>query len=299
MARQQTYRATWHDYQAPTIYMLTLTKNPEAPTFGTLCRDKQKPYNDPSAVHTYLSTLGSIVLNAIKNIASVIPDSRLLQYVIMPDHVHILLQIQKRLEQPLGYYIAHWKRSPLFPKFSFPIFTQGFNDRILRTDRSLDHIYNYIRQNPYRLIIRREHPDFFSHVRQLTLGTRKFEAYGNLFLLKNPFKAQVIVHRSDTDQQHAQNKNRWVYVAANGGVLVSPFISKREKEIRQVAEEVGGKLIVIHSNLGERFKPSEHDSDLCLKGHLLILAPAERTNDKLSREVCLTLNKFANEISNI
>ena len=54
-----------------------------------------------------------------------------------------------------------------------------------------------------------------------------------MLLLDNPFKEQVVVHRADSPEVRESNRRRWLYTAANGGVLVSPFISPDERGIRE------------------------------------------------------------------
>lgn len=108
-------------------------------------------------------------------------------------------------------------------------------------------------------------------------------------------KEQVMIHRADTAEEKSRQCDRWLHIAANGGVLVSPFISREEKEILKRAEEAGGKIIIISNRyMGERFKPSGHEFELCEQGRLLILAPLELTGE-LTRSACLRMNFFAAE----
>lgn len=127
----------------------------------------------------------------------------------------------------------------------YNVFETGFNDQILRKSRSLNVLYRYIRENPYRLAIRRAHPNYFYRSYRLTINDIPCRAYGNIQLLNNPFKDQVVVHRADTDAIFERNKSAWIYTAANGGVLISPFISRREKDVRNEADMAGGRFILI------------------------------------------------------
>lgn len=104
------------------------------------------------------------------------------------------------------------------------------------------------------------------------------------------------MHRADTPDQRERKRQRWLYTAANGGILVSPFISAAEKAIRNEAEELGGRFILITNEpMGERYKPIGHDFDLCEAGHLLIIS-ANLPGD-LSRQNCLAMNKLASAIA--
>ncbi len=296
----QDKRARWHDYRDPGIYMLTFRKNEQIAPLGTLHRDTSRPYNDPGAVTVRGSDDGLYVVAMLGRIGRYIPSGQLLQFALMPDHVHVLLRVHARLPMPLGTHLAAFKHALRARDGQTPIFEEGFNDKILLHNRSLDQLYQYIRENPYRLMIRREHPEFFARVRQLRIGDQDYDAYGNLFLLKNPFKLPVIVHRKDSEAEHQKHTAEWLELAADGGVLVSAFISAREREVRQLAEDAGGKLIVVrHEPFGERFKPSAHDSDLCIKGLLLILVPCTPSSDTLTRSACLRLNDLATKIAEL
>lgn len=251
--------------------------------------------------HVELSLVGKDIVWAIFEMQKRQPAIRNLQYVIMPDHIHLLLFVTRTISKPLGSYISMMKilagqrymeRNGKY----LQLFVPDYYDRILHPSRKLDTIFNYIRQNPYRLAIRKANPDFFTRRNNIRIAETPCTAYGNLHLLDNPFKDQVIVHRADTLEQFQHNRDRWLYNAANGGVLVSPFISRPEKSIRAEAETIGSRIILISPDpLPERFKPAAHDFEICTKGQLLIIAPQEAL--PFSRAACMRMNDLAAEIS--
>lgn len=192
----------------------------------------------------------------------------------MPDHLHLLISVESELDEILGRKLAIFKVMANKIAGKESIFMKGFNDQIIGPNRKLDDVYRYLRENPYRLAVRRAHPESFRRVLALEICGRLFSAYGNLQLLSNPFKEQVVVHRADDETTRMRNMERWIHCAANGGVLVSPFISKDEKAVREGAESVDGRIILLSDrDLGERGKPALHDFDQCLKNRLLILTP--------------------------
>lgn len=108
----------------------------------------------------------------------------------------------------------------------------------------------------------------------------------------------VTVHRADSEEQRESNRRKWIYTAANGGVLVSPFISAAERDIRAEADESGGRFILLGTQaMNDRDKPSGHDFHLCASGCLLILTPTLANGAPLSRAVCLRLNALAAAIA--
>ncbi|MBD5219743.1 MAG: hypothetical protein HDS72_05830 [Bacteroidales bacterium] len=285
-------RAYKHDYRARCIYHITITKAAGVPVFGHLCGKLP----DVSIART---PLGQIIAANIGRIPQLDSHLRVLQYVIMPDHIHLLLFVTAPVPRHLGSYIGMFKvkigqEFRLLTGVDSPVFEEDFYDCILYKSRSLDTIFKYIRDNPRRLAVRKEFPDYFRRVNSLPVGSRQFQVYGNVQLLENPFKEQVVVHRSEGPDVREANRQRWLHTAANGGVLVSPFISPAEKAIRKEAEALNSKIILItNTPMSERFKPAEGDFALCEKGRLLIVsAPGA-----LTRQKCLEMNSLAGEMA--
>ena len=247
------------------------------------------------------SVVGGIVSKHIYQFPYKYPFIRLLQYMVMPDHIHLLLQVKELMPKSLGYYIGRLKafisydwsiRGGLNLK-SNDIFMENFTDRIIYPHVRLDTVYDYIKENPHRLAMRIQFPRFFSRKRSYFIGGQEFEAYGNLFLLKNPFKRAVQIHRKYSDEQVKMITDEWISDAIDGAVLVSPFISQREKKVWESVDNMGGRMILLrHEPFGERYKPGGRKFRLCEEGRLVIVAPKENYYERLSREACLELNRL-------
>lgn len=179
----------------------------------------------------------------------------------MPDHLHLLLSVEDNMDDILGRKLATFKVMVNKCTNIERVFEKGFNHQILTTTRNLDVIYDYL-HNPYRLAIRFAHPDFFSRISRIKIGDKTYSAYGNIHLLSNPFKEQVVFHRADSEAKRKSVRERLLYTSANGGVLVSSFISPTEKALCAEAETLGAKIIlIIHEAFPERFKPASHCFD--------------------------------------
>lgn len=229
--------------------MITLSKASSAPEFCHLQGDCRINGGQPGSVSVKLTPLGQIIRKEITAIPDLEPAVRILQFSIMPDHAHILLFVQRYISEALGTIIARFKIKIKEASGIAPVFEENFNDQILTKDRSLSTLFSYIRENPLRLAVRRQFPEYFRRVNNLVIDGISYQAYGNFQLLENPFKKQVIVHRADSDAIIAGNFARWRYTAVNGGVLISPFISKAEKDVRTDAEALGGRTILIINEL--------------------------------------------------
>ena len=295
-------RAAFHNYKAPAIYHITLTKSQFSPIFGQLTGHSSISHGEVGCPHIALNKLGLIIAEELKSWPAFHPVIEIYQYSIMPDHIHILLRIREYTPKPLGYYVGNltgaitrkWRAEN---GVDYSVFEPGFNDRIIGGGRSLDTLFRYIRDNPRRLAVRRENPDFFRRVNGLDIAGHRCRAYGNMQLLENPFMEQVVVHRTDSADKRVHDRERWIYTAANGGVLVSPFISPAEKAVRDEAEAIGGKIILItNAPMGDRYKPAARDFALCEAGRLLILSP-EGLDPALTRDACLAMNGLAANIA--
>ena len=285
-----------HDYRSPCIYHITLKKLISVPDFSVIA-------GTPDSCYPGLYPVGQAVESCICTISDLNPYLKMLQYIVMPDHVHMLIHVLEYLDRPLGVYIGKFKvecmkRATFRGVFDGPVFERDFHDRFLRRYHSLDVIFSYIRENPRRLLVRRLYPYYFRRCENLFeyKGIR-WQCYGNMQLLDNPFKDAVICHRKDamTPGLEESKRDNWLHTASNGGVLVSAFISGKEKEIRKMAEEAEGKIILlVNEPFGERYKPGGHNFELCEQGRLLILAPDIVIPD--SRQGFLFLNELALQI---
>ena len=176
------------------------------------------------------------------------------------------------------------------------LFAKGFNDQILLREGQLERWLHYLKDNPRRLLMKREHPDLFRVQRGLTFADMSFSAIGNRFLLERPLKLQIQCSRSITETELQVKLDSCLHAARQGAVLVSPAISKGEKAIMRAAFEEGLPLIYLQENgFTDLAKPGGKRMDACASGQLLILAPWEHHNEKfiIKRGQCLALNDMA------
>ncbi|MCH5225823.1 MAG: transposase [Muribaculaceae bacterium] len=298
-------RKRGHDYYSPCRYHIILKKQPGFERFGRIVGDANIPPGNVGAAEMEWNKYGKAINHALFNLSHQFPFLKVYQHMVMPDHVHIFLQVKERSEKHLGYYIGQLKGN-IAKNISSQdkreilgeeIFQPNYTDKIIYWGRDFDIIYQYIRENPHRLAMRIQYPEFFKRIDEIKIGDKTYSIYGNHFLLQNPFKSQVVIHRRNSVEENEKLEYEWLRIAEGGGVLVSPFISMAEKRIRDLAEKEGGKFILIQSEpFSELFKPAKHNFDLCSDGKLLIIAPNEAWSGSF-REVCLEMNKLAEEIS--
>lgn len=295
-------RAEKHNYHAPFIYHIILKKQENCEPFGRVIGDPKILYGHPGCANISESPLGRLIAKSILGLPYNFNILFLHQFKVMPDHVHFIIQVMDWSEEALDYYIEQLVKG-IAKKYSRlrgqeigheEIFVKGFCDKPLLWERSLNGWYAYIKQNPHRLAIRQQYPEFFKRKRNLKIGEREYDAYGNLFLFRNPDKVAVKISHKLTYFEKETKINYLIEASNKGTILVSPFINQEEKEIRRAAEENGGRIILIkHETLEERFKPFKHDFDLCSQGRLLIISLGYPKGTPISKKICEEMNELA------
>lgn len=312
-------RCVDNDYTARRMYMITMVTEGRRPLFGQVMGRSEAVEPSPETPHVELSPLGAAVAEIWQSISSHHPEVKVVALQMMPDHLHAILFVKERMEKPLGKVLLGVKQAcnkafrEVMPvefvtvaqqhaqrsRENGLLFAKGFNDQILLRDGQLERWLTYLKDNPRRLLMKRENPDLFRVQRGLAFAGLSFSAIGNRFLLEKPLKIQVQCSRSISESDLQVKLNECLRAARQGAVLVSPAISKGEKAIMRAAFEEGLPLIYLQENgFTDLAKPGGKRMDACAKGQLLILAPWEHHNEKIviKRGQCLELNAMARVI---
>ena len=187
-----------------------------------------------------------------------------------------------------------------------PIFTEMPFIRPMGQRRQLPATIRYLDMNPERLATKRLKPGLFRVQEGIEIGGRMYRGVGNVKILGNERYVPVHVRRvmveaadhGDT-QPLRDYMNGCILSARNGAVMVSPFISPKEKEVLEVLMHEQRSVIYIADNgFREYYKPSDGLFDAVAAGRMLILSPWEYDAGKrrVSREECVAMNQMAEEI---
>ena len=290
--------------------MITITlADRSKPLLGKLVIDSP-PNAAPSEVmaHVEPTPLGELVRSNWEAIASFHPAIRVIGFQLMEEHLHGALYVTRRLSKPLGNIIGGFKGGctsayrKLFPgQGKCPLFAEGFHDRILFQHGQLDRMLNYIRDNPRRSAVKRLFPGYFQQLREIRFGDGTFVGVGNNFLLDGPFFHQIQASRSITAEELAEKQKAMLSAAAAGAVVVSPCISKGERELARIAFEHQASLISLkNQGFSPLYKPSGEMFDACAEGRVLLLAPSQwpytATKKPMTRADACVLNALAQQI---
>ena len=318
--RNTRRRKEGHDYYSPSVYLITVSTVDHQRLLGTLV-------GDTAAEAKIVPTeLGNSVINLFKGIETYVLDKtgchvQVLQYQLMADHFHGIIHVKDPLPSslPLGRIIGRWKgacsriywatssssSSDNRPKLP-PLFSDGFNDRVLNRQGQLQHWITYLRNNPRRLWIKYHFPERYRKKHEFAAGKSRYRytAMGESFLVTYPERVQVRCHRNLTDAEIREEVAHYLDLARNGVVLISPFISPGEKAVYDACYAERLKMIrIINRGIDGQFKfPSGRDLEGCYAGFLLVLAPymdgsPETAEVRISRDQCLNLNAFAEDLA--
>lgn len=313
-----------HDYRSRRMYMITMNTEGRRPLFGHVVGDVRQPFGAPGAPHIEPSALGEAVFQNWMQMLKMTPEFQGILFQLMPDHFHAILFVTEELSIHMGRKLNSFKigcrRSfrELCPslyeeeaQLQHPdafrqdkrhgiLFEVNYNDKILIHAGQLEAWKHYLADNPRRLLVKRDHPEFFRVRRSLTWKGMTFSALGNLFLLRNPVLLPVQCSRSLTGEEIERRKREALKACQQGAVLVSPSISPGEKAIMRAAFESGFPEIILKDNgFAPLTKPSGAGFDACARGQLLFLGPTFHSNEHktISRSECLNLNEIAKRLA--
>ncbi len=200
-------RAKFHNYKAPGKYMITISKEPSVSDFSHICGDIRSIENPPAVT---LTRNGEIINQKIKEISQY-PEFDIPNYIIMPDHLHILWHVKKWLPRDIGHYVAYlkaqctalWRRENThIPNISnLPFFEPKFNDKISFSDEMAQRFSNYISDNPRKRLTVLTHPELFNRAHRVRIVDYEMDFYGNFLLLKHPIIAAAVVSSRYTPEE--------------------------------------------------------------------------------------------------
>ena len=275
-------RSLKHDYKAKKDYLITSVINKDI-SFIPLCvipSVTESQLKSIDVITPKLSPLGEMIEKEILTISTYHPEIKIIRYVIMPDHIHIVLKVTEVLKRHLGNELAgffgactrHYNRI-IATNQGKPLF-DPFHDRIIYDAIQFDRAVKYVEDNPRRYVLKKRNPLLFRTYMNLRIGDRIYSAYGNIFLLRSIILLPVRIHRRWTKQEFEEYEMQCIEKFENGAIPISPAIHHTEKKIISTAIEIGSAVIkLIDMGFGERYKPQGKDFDLCVNGRLLLLTP--------------------------
>ena len=136
---QKRRRMQHFDYSSVGAYFITICTLQRQNYFWT--KDSFKETEDIS-----YSDIGKAAAKAIERIPVVYPSVQLTEYVIMPNHIHLLLELTDNDNNITN--IINQTKGRITKEANCLIFQKSFHDHIIRTEKEYSIIRHYIRNNP-------------------------------------------------------------------------------------------------------------------------------------------------------
>lgn len=162
--QHKQYRLPYYNYASSGLYFVTICTHNRDYLFGEIKNEQID-----------LSNFGLFVLECLTNLPKKLPYVLIDEFVIMPNHIHIIIQIDNPNEEfsfkakkfqiekkSLSLVVRNFKSVvTLLGRRKYPdikIWQSRFYDRIIRKEIELYSIRKYIQDNPMQWAVDRNNP---------------------------------------------------------------------------------------------------------------------------------------------
>ena len=139
-------RLKHYDYSQNGCYFLTLCTKEKACILGKVVAD---PQGFPSVI---LSAAGETVLSVITEMSCHSSTFHIDHYVIMPNHLHLLLTLDNSggqgTDRPTVMSLVHYLKRTVTKQLGQSIWQPSFYEHVIRNRESYLEVHNYITGNP-------------------------------------------------------------------------------------------------------------------------------------------------------
>ena len=152
METRKTIRLQGYDYSQPGGYFVTICTKDREPYFcrGAHCAPAGEipPYSD----------VGKAVKGAIEQIPAHYPGVKVDKYVIMPNHIHMILLLDEQKRRTLCAptsaisvsRVIRAMKEAVTKKVGYSVWQRSYHDHIIRNQAEYLEIWSYIDTNPAR-----------------------------------------------------------------------------------------------------------------------------------------------------
>ncbi len=149
LPKRKPTRLKDYDYSTPGTYFITICVKERKAVLSKIIVGAS--IARPKEIH--LTQYGKIVETAINNIPKHYPIISVDNYVIMPDHIHLLLRIHcdengLPMVAPTINRVIQQTKGIIAKQIGFSIWQKSYNDHIIRCLDDYRNIWEYIDNNP-------------------------------------------------------------------------------------------------------------------------------------------------------
>ena len=124
-----------YDYSEENMYFITICVKNRVEILGKIIEDNIKLTKEGNVVKQNINKIGRIYKNVIID-----------EYVIMPNHIHILLLINYKSSVTISKIIKHFKTN-ITREIEYSIWQKSFYEHIIRNEKEYLKIKEYIKYN--------------------------------------------------------------------------------------------------------------------------------------------------------
>ena len=162
LPKRKSKRLKNYNYSQNGAYFLTMVTRDRQNLFGKIIAetaDPIEPFADEPIPEMEISNYGMIVKHQIDEMASIYDYLDIEKYVIMPNHIHLIVMIHTDDDNSappttpanaiISAFVSTLKRYTN-RKMGVSAWQRSYHDRIIRNEREHKKIWEYIDSNPLR-----------------------------------------------------------------------------------------------------------------------------------------------------
>ena len=273
------HREKGWDYRGRAIYHFTLPVEGRYPLFGVI------EGGSAETATVRLNAFGQRVCMLLRGLPQFYAEKgyalKVLATRVMPDHIHLVIQVLEPLPRSIGTVVRGFKSActsiykreyyrggenaakvhedenaanGTFMHFD-RIFAVSssiwqpdkayYHERILHAPGQLRHMIDYVKDNPRRLWLKKHNPTLFKLHRRTQAHGLLFTSLGNHFLLDWPDRQMVELSRNTPADEVEQRLGEALAAAKNGAITYTAAISKGEQLIARTLRQQGFPLVIL------------------------------------------------------
>ena len=142
-----------YDYSQNGCYFVTVCVQDRKKLLSSIPKEiKNADFVGANCVRPQLTAIGRVVDEELQKLNTVYPNVHLYAYIIMPDHIHLLLNFddfecgRTQFAPTLSRVIKQYK-GIVTKRLGFSMWQKGFYDRVLRNETEFQRTWEYIEYN--------------------------------------------------------------------------------------------------------------------------------------------------------
>lgn len=280
-----------YDYSRGAVMFVTISTEPRQCVFSRIEGSKVAP-----------TEFGKMVLGELNTTTLRVPEVKLSRYVLMPDHLHLLLWIQPGHADGLarlGRFVGGFKRAVRQRwkelGHTAPLWQEGYHDLICLDHDFIEGVKLYIGYNPVKWELMHTEKDLIPITEPLDTAWLPDGTYwkgiGRCDLLDGSRRlcAVRISRRLEASRMPAA-MGRLRTALAKGFCFVSTFLSPGERSLYRMLSEEGAEFVHIKGTaIPVVYRPTIYETPLFAARKLLVIG--RQTDEReIKRKDCLALN---------